>query len=128
MNDTSPPTQPTRSTSQSERRVVTVLFCDVTGSTAMAEQLDPEEWTGIMNEAFEVLIPPIYRYQGTVAHLMGDAVLAFFGAPIAHEEDPQQAVLAALDMIAAIGPFKEQVQREFGLDFDVRVGINTPPR
>jgi class 3 adenylate cyclase len=60
-----------------ERRIVTMLFCDVVGSTAMAEQLDPEEWTEIMNEVFEHLIAPIYRYEGTLARLMGDAIFAF---------------------------------------------------
>ena len=66
---------------QGERRVVTMLFCDVTGSTAAAEKLDPEEWAEIMNGAFEYLIAPVYRYEGTLARLMGDAILAFFGAP-----------------------------------------------
>src|SRR5688500_18776523 len=80
-----------------ERRIVTVLFCDVKGSTAMAEQLDPEEWAEIMNGAFKHLIAPVYKYEGTLARLMGDAILAFFGAPIAHEDDPQRAVLAGLE-------------------------------
>ena len=71
-----------------ERRVVTMLFCDVKGSTAAAEQLDPEEWTEIINGAFEHMIKPVYQYEGTVARLMGDAILAFFGAPTAHEDDP----------------------------------------
>nr|HMT22571.1 zinc ribbon domain-containing protein [Promineifilum sp.] len=79
-----------------ERRVVTLLFCDLKGSTAFAEQLDPEEWTEIVNGAFEVMVRPIYKYEGTVARLMGDGLLAFFGAPIAHEDDPRRAVLAGL--------------------------------
>ncbi len=62
-----------------ERRIVTILFSDVKGSTAAAEKLDPEDWAGIMNGAFEYLIRPVYRYEGTVARLMGDAILAFFG-------------------------------------------------
>jgi class 3 adenylate cyclase len=77
---------------QGERRVVTILFCDVKDSTAMAEHLDPEEWAEIMNEAFKYLTEPIHRYGGTVARLMGDGILAFFGAPEAHEDDPQRAV------------------------------------
>jgi class 3 adenylate cyclase/tetratricopeptide (TPR) repeat protein len=104
-----------------------VLFCDVTGSTAMAEQLDPEEWADIMNEAFEYLTAPVYRYEGTVARLMGDAILAFFGAPTSHEDDPQRAVLAGLDIVSSITPFREQIKKEYGFDFDVRVGINTGP-
>ena len=84
---------------QGERRVVTMLFCDVKGSTALAEQMDPEEWTEIINAAFERMIRPVYQYEGTVARLMGDGILAFFGAPIAHEDDPVRAVLAALDIL-----------------------------
>ena len=86
------------SSSTGERRVVTILFCDVKGSTAMAEKLDPEEWAGIMNRAFEHLIAPVHRRGGTVARLMGDAIMAFFGAPVAHEDDPQRAVLAGSDV------------------------------
>lgn len=108
-----------------ERRIVTILFCDVKGSTAAAESMDPEEWAEIMSAAFEHLIPPVYRYEGTLARLMGDAILAFFGAPIAHEDDPQRAVLAAVEILESIQPFCEQLKRERGLDFAVRVGINT---
>jgi class 3 adenylate cyclase/tetratricopeptide (TPR) repeat protein len=112
---------------EGERRIVTMLFCDVKGSTAMAETLDPEDWAEIMNGAFERLIAPVYRYEGTLARLMGDAIFAFFGAPIAHEDDPQRAVQAGLDIIAGIAAYKERVNAERGLDLDVRVGINTGP-
>ncbi|HLF06999.1 MAG TPA: adenylate/guanylate cyclase domain-containing protein, partial [Thermoplasmata archaeon] len=110
---------------EGERRVVTMLFCDVKGSTSAAEKLDPEEWTEIMNGAFKHLIGPVYRYEGTLARLMGDAVLAFFGAPIAHEDDPIRAVMAALEMIEGIKPYRAEVKRKWGIDFDVRAGINT---
>ena len=110
---------------QGERRVVTMLFCDVTGSTAAAEKLDPEDWAQIMNGAFKYLIAPIYRYEGTLARLMGDAILAFFGAPIAHEDDPNRAVLAGLEILQAIGPYRAEVERKWGVEFEVRVGINT---
>jgi class 3 adenylate cyclase len=105
-----------------ERRVVTVLFVDVVNSTGLAERLDPEDWTEVMNGAFEHLTAPIHRYEGTVARLMGDGLLAFFGAPAAHEDDPQRAVLAALDIIDAIQAFAKTLD---GLDFNVRIGINT---
>jgi class 3 adenylate cyclase len=108
-----------------ERRIATILFCDVVGSTNLAESLDPEEWTEIMNEAFKFLITPVYRYEGTLARLMGDAILAFFGAPIAHEDDPQRAVLAGLDIVEGSRAFAAKVKRERGLEFEVRVGINT---
>ena len=110
---------------QGERRVVTMLFCDVQGSTAAAEQLDPEEWAEIINGAFQQLIEPVYLYEGTLARLMGDAILAFFGAPIGHEDDPQRAVLAALDILEGIQPYRAQVKSQWGLDFNVRIGINT---
>jgi class 3 adenylate cyclase/tetratricopeptide (TPR) repeat protein len=111
--------------SESERRIVTVLFCDVQGSTALAEQFDPEEWVEIMNGAYEYLIAPVYRYEGTLARLMGDAILAFFGAPTAHEDDPSRAVLSGLEMIEGIQAYRERIRREYGQDFNVRVGINT---
>ena len=108
-----------------ERRIVTMLFCDVKGSTAAASRLDPEEWADIMNGAFEYMIRPVYKYEGIIARLMGDAILAFFGAPITHEDDPQRAILAGLEIVAGIKPYREQVRRQWGFDFDVRVGINT---
>lgn len=108
-----------------ERRVVTMLFCDLKGSTAAAEQLDPEDWTEIMNGAFTHMIKPVYRYEGTIARLMGDALLAFFGAPIAHEDDPRRAILAGLDIVEAIKPYREQIEERFHVQFDVRIGINT---
>ena len=112
-------------TMQGERRVVSILFCDVVGSTSMAEQLDPEDWAEIMDDAFDHLIAPIFRYEGTVARLMGDGLLAFFGAPLAHEDDPKRAVLAGLAIQQEIKPFCQHVKKEFGLEFNVRVGINT---
>ncbi len=108
-----------------ERRVVTMLFCDVKGSTAAAEHLDPEDWTEIINGAFEHMIRPVYKYEGTLARLMGDAILAFFGAPISHEDDPQRAILAGLDIVTAIAPYREQMALKWGIDLAIRVGINT---
>jgi class 3 adenylate cyclase/tetratricopeptide (TPR) repeat protein len=110
---------------QGERRVVTILFCDVKGSTQAASDLDPEEWAQIINGAFEHMIQPIYRYEGTVARLQGDGLLAFFGAPIAHEDDPQRAVLAGLDIVHASRKYGQEIARRWGIEFNVRVGINT---
>src|SRR5579859_861759 len=108
-----------------ERRVVTILFCDVRGSTAMAGKLDPEEWAGIMKRAMTFLIPPVTRQDGTVARLMGDAILAFFGAPTTHEDDPQRALRAGLEIVEGIQAFRDQLKHEGDLDFNVRVGIHT---
>ena len=111
----------------SERRIITALFCDVVGSTAMAERMDPEEWAEIMNGALQHIMAPIDRFGGTVARLLGDAVLAFFGAPAAHEDDPQRAVLAGLEILDAITAYQQQVLRDHALELNVRVGVNTGP-
>ncbi len=108
-----------------ERRVVTLLFCDVKGSTAMAEKLDPEEWARVINRALEHLIGPVRHRAVMVAQVMGDGILAFFGAPLAHEDDPQRAVMAGLEILDGIRVFHEEVKRERRLDFNVRVGIHT---
>ena len=108
-----------------ERRVITMLFCDVKGSTSAAEKVDPEVWTDIMNGVFEYMIRPIYKYEGLVPRLMGDAILAFFGAPITHEDDPQRAVLAGLEILDGIKSYAEEVRLKHGLEFGLRVGINT---
>ena len=108
-----------------ERRVVTMLFCDVKGSTAAAEKLDPEDWTEIINGAFARMIQPVYQYEGTVARLMGDAILAFFGAPLAHEDDPQRAILAGLGIVAGIEPYRAEIMQKWDIDLSARVGINT---
>jgi class 3 adenylate cyclase/tetratricopeptide (TPR) repeat protein len=108
-----------------ERRVITMLFCDVKGSTAAAEKVDPEIWTDIMNGVFEYMIRPIYKYEGLVPRLMGDAILAFFGAPITHEDDPQRAVLAGLEIQQGIQSYTDEIRRRYGLEFGLRVGINT---
>src|SRR5688572_24698759 len=110
-----------------ERKVVTALFADVVGSTSLAESMDPEDWTQIINEAFDLMSQAIYRYEGTIAQLQGDALLAFFGAPVAHEDDPERAVRAALDMISSIAEYAGQLKRTHGIDFRIRAGINTGP-
>lgn len=108
-----------------ERRVITMLFCDVKGSTSAAEKVDPEIWSDIMNGIFEFMIRPVYKYEGTIPRLMGDAILAFFGAPIAHEDDPQRAVLAGLEIQEGIKAFVEEIRLKHGLELGLRVGINT---
>lgn len=102
-----------------------MLFCDVKGSTAAAGKLDPEEWVEIINGAFESMIRPVYQYEGIVARLMGDGILAFFGAPVAHEDDPQRAVLAGLGILEGIHAYRAEIDRRWGVAIDVRVGINT---
>ena len=110
-----------------ERKPVTALFADVVGSTSLAEQIDPEDWTAIINEAFDLMSRAVFRYEGTIAQLQGDALLAFFGAPVAHEDDPERAILAAIDMLAAIEDFASQLRRSHGIEFRIRAGINSGP-
>src|ERR687897_301419 len=108
-----------------ERKFVAVLFADVVDSTVAAEQLDPEQVAEIMNGAFAFLNASVKKYDGTIARLLGDAILAFFGAPVAHEDDSERAVRAGLDIQAAAREYAEAVRSNYGVDFQVRVGINT---
>jgi class 3 adenylate cyclase/tetratricopeptide (TPR) repeat protein len=110
---------------EGERKIATVLFADVARSTALAEELDPEDWAAVMNGAFGFMNGAVSRYGGTVARLMGDAVLAFFGAPIAQEDHAERAVRAGLELVAAAEEYGRTVRRRHGVDFRVRVGINT---
>ncbi|HYZ06970.1 MAG TPA: adenylate/guanylate cyclase domain-containing protein [Rubrobacter sp.] len=110
---------------EGERKYVTVLFADVVDSTGLGERLDPELVAEIMNGAFAFLNASVKKYDGTVARLLGDAILAFFGAPVAHEDDAERAVRAGLDIQAAAREYALVTRRDYGVDFGVRVGINT---
>jgi len=85
-----------RASLQGERKLVTVLFVDVSGFTALSEKLDPEDVHTLMDRAFELMLGEIHRYEGTVNQFLGDGLMALFGAPIAHEDHSGRAVLAAL--------------------------------
>src|ERR671933_2628682 len=105
---------------EGERKLVTVLFADIAGFTAMSETLDPEHVRSLMNACFEHLVPVIHKYQGTVEHFLGDAVVALFGAPVAHENDPERALRAALAIRDAV-PALDRALGSIGLH--VRMGI-----
>lgn len=110
---------------EGERRFVTVLFADVVDSTAMGERIDPEQVAEIMNGAFAFFNAAVSRYGGTVARLMGDAVLALFGAPVAHEDDPERAIRAGLEIVESARAYGRAVNQTYGVEFRVRVGINS---
>lgn len=111
---------------QGERKLVTVLFTDIVGSTALAEKLDPEDWGEIVSGAHRRVTQAIYKYEGTIAQLLGDGVLAFFGAPITHEDDPVRAVSAALDILASIAEYANELKKNWRAEnFQMRVGLNT---
>ncbi len=106
-----------------ERKLVTVMFADISGFTAMSEKLDAEHVHSIMNSCFECLVPVINKYEGTVDKYIGDEIMALFGAPTAHEDDPERALRAALEMMEALSQFNTQRGTELGMHF----GINTGP-
>jgi len=110
-----------------ERRIVTVLHIDVVGSTAIQEEIGEEAWAAIMTTAYDRFAQAIYRYEGTIARLLGDALVAFFGAPLIHEDDPIRAVKAALDLIDITRELKTEIFESHGIDFSVRICLNTGP-
>src|SRR5215470_562078 len=114
-----------RAALQGERKAVTVLFADVQGSLALAEQVDPEEWHAIMNQFFAILAAGVHRFEGTVNQFTGDGIMALFGAPIAHEDHAQRACHAALHLDGDLRRYAHDLRRERGLSFAVRMGINS---
>ncbi len=89
------------------RKTVTIVFCDVTGSTSLGEQLDPESLRHVMARYFEAMRSAIERHGGTVEKFIGDAVMAVFGVPVVHEDDALRAARAAIDMREALGALNE---------------------
>jgi class 3 adenylate cyclase/RNA polymerase subunit RPABC4/transcription elongation factor Spt4 len=110
---------------EGERKLVTVLFCDLVGSTAIAERLDPEEYHDLLEEYLALAFADIYRFDGIVNQLAGDGLMALFGAPIAHEDAPERAVRAALAIRDALDRFNARGARD--LELAVRIGIHTGP-
>ena len=111
-----------------ERRDVTAVFADLVGSTALGERLDPEELKFVVGDAVARMVTAIEAFGGTVKDLAGDGVLALFGAPTAHEDDPERAIRAGLRIVDEIAAFGREVAEGWGIDaLNVRVGINTGP-
>ena len=107
------------------RKTVTVLFCDVSGSTAMGERLDPESTRRVMSRYFEAMRTAIESHGGTVEKFIGDAVMAVFGIPVVHEDDALRAVRAAADMRSALVELNEELERDWGVRIESRIGVNT---
>ena len=108
-----------------ERKQVTVLFADVSGSMDLAEQEDPEEWREIMQRFFSLLAETVTRFEGTVDKFTGDGIMAIFGAPIAHEDHARRACYAALQMLDDVAEYAAELRRAKGLNFSTRIGINS---
>jgi predicted ATPase/class 3 adenylate cyclase len=118
-------TNPEKFKIEGERRYVTVMFADMSGFTAMSEELDPEYVVSIVNSYFTRMLDIMYRYGGTLERFLGDALMILFGSPIGHEDDPQRAALAALNMQGALQDLSSTVEREYGVPLQMSVGINT---
>jgi class 3 adenylate cyclase/tetratricopeptide (TPR) repeat protein len=108
-----------------ERKQVTVLFADVSGSMDLAEQEDPEEWRKIMQRFFSMLAETVTRFEGTVDKFTGDGIMAIFGAPVAHEDHARRACYAALQMLDDVAAYAAELRRAKGLNFSTRIGINS---
>jgi ABC-type transport system substrate-binding protein/class 3 adenylate cyclase len=115
------------SASEGQRRIVSVLVADVADSTAIGEQLGPERSKFLFDEVVGLMREEVERFGGTVAQLTGDGVLALFGAPIAHEDDPERAVRAALALHEALAGYGAEVGPAYGVELAARVAVNTGP-
>ena len=110
---------------EDERRVVTAISADVSGFTAMSEQLDPEAVKEIMSECLGLLADEVVRFGGKVDKFAGDAILAYFGAPIAHGDDPERAVRCGLAMQEVLGSFAARLEQQRGIVLKMRIGLHT---
>src|SRR6266704_6798312 len=110
---------------EAERRQLTVLFCDLVDSTALAARLDPEELREVVRAYQATCAAVIQRFEGHIAQYLGDGLLVYFGYPLAHEDDAQRAVRAGLGIVEALGPFNTHLEREREVQLAVRLGIHT---
>ena len=112
---------------EGERRVVAVLMADVAGSTSIGERLGPERSKFLFDEVVRLMAEQVERYEGTVAQLLGDGLLAVFGAPVAHEDDSERAVRAGLAIQRALEAYSREVDEAYGIELKARVAVNTGP-
>ncbi len=110
---------------EGERKHVTVLFADVKGSMELLADRDPEEARNILDPVLARMMETVHRYEGTVNQVMGDGIMALFGAPLAHEDHAVRACYAALAMQDAMRRYTEEVRRSHGVEVQIRVGINS---
>ena len=110
---------------EGERKQVTVLFADIKDSTELIRDLDPEAAQQLLDPALHRMMDAVHRYEGTVNQVLGDGIMALFGAPIAHEDHALRACYAALAMQAAMQDYTEEVRRAHGLELRIRVGLNS---
>ena len=135
-DDSPPPTSPdvsgtaseaVRRAHEAERRQLTVLFCDLVGSTMLSGQLDPEDLRAVVRAYQETAAVVIQRYEGHIAQYLGDGLLVYFGYPQAHEDDAQRAVHTGVELVEAIGGLNTRLEASYGVQLAVRLGIHTGP-
>src|SRR5512146_1892224 len=110
---------------EGERKHVTVLFADMKGSLELLADRDPEEARRLLDPVLECMMEAVHRYEGTVNQVMGDGIMALFGAPLAHEDHAVRACYAALRMQEAVKRYAEEIQRSHGVPVQIRVGLNS---
>lgn len=110
---------------EGERKQVTVLFADLKGSMELLGDRDPEEARKLIDPVIDQIMDAVHRYEGTVNHVMGDGIMAIFGAPLAHEDHAVRACYAALAMQASIRAYSSQMRRSHGIEVELRVGLNS---
>ncbi len=121
------PAAPVCPAPEAERRQLTVLFCDLVGSTQLSGQLDPEDWRAVVRAYQEAAAAVIQPYAGHIAQYLGDGLLVYFGYPAAHEDDARRAVHTGLGMVQAIATLNTRLAAPYGVQLAVRVGIHTGP-
>ncbi|HEY7870122.1 MAG TPA: adenylate/guanylate cyclase domain-containing protein, partial [Methylomirabilota bacterium] len=112
-----------RSALEGERKQVTVLFADLKGSLELLADRDPEEARQLLDPVLERMMESVHRYEGTVNQVMGDGIMALFGAPLAHEDHALRACYAALRMQEQVGKYGDETQRAHGVPIQIRVGL-----
>src|SRR5215471_11907115 len=110
---------------EGERKQVTVLFADLKGSMELLADRDAEEARKLLDPVLELMMEAVHRYEGTINQVMGDGIMALFGAPIAHEDHAVRACYAALRMQGSVARYAEDVRRRHGIDVQIRLGLNS---
>src|SRR2546430_4883325 len=108
-----------------ERKLVTILFADITGSTTLGERFDPERWRVLLQRFFSVMTSTIEAWGGTIQKFMGDSVMATFGVPIVREDDAERALRAACQMLERLTDLNTEFKAQHGVSLAIRVGVNT---